>query len=41
MTNKVDGSRLSHEVALEIIKSQSGTRYDPKIVDAFLSLYKE
>ena len=41
MTNKVDGSRLSHEVALEIIKSQSGTKYDPEIVDAFLNLYKE
>lgn len=38
MTNRVGGSNISHEKALEDIKSQSGIMYDPDVVDSFLRL---
>lgn len=40
MTNRVDGSELTHEEAVEDIKSKSGIEYDPNVVDSFLKLNK-
>ena len=38
MTNRVDDSGLEPHKALDEIKSLSGTRYDPEVVEAFLTL---
>ncbi len=38
LTNRVDGSGLSHEEAIEEIKSQSGRKFDPYIVEKFLEI---
>ena len=41
MTNKIDIRGLSHREAVEVIKSQSGTKYDPEIVDILLKVNKD
>ena len=33
--------RLSDDVAVDIIKENRGTQFDPKIVDAFVKLYDQ
>lgn len=38
MTNRVDGNNLSHEEAIENIKSKAGSNYDPGVVKAFLEI---
>ena len=38
MTNQVGGKGFTHAEAVEEIKSQSGSRYDPKIVESFLEI---
>lgn len=38
MTNQVGGKGFTHADAVEEIKSQSGSRYDPKIVESFLEI---
>lgn len=38
MTNKVSDKDLSHEEAIEDIKSKSGSKYDPEVVEAVLRI---
>lgn len=38
MTNRADGSGLTHDEAIEEIKSSSATKYDPNVVDSFLQI---
>ncbi|NLY47261.1 MAG: diguanylate cyclase [Tissierella sp.] len=38
LTNRVDGSGLTHEEAIEEIKSQSGLKFDPSVVEIFMEI---
>ncbi|MDD4725465.1 MAG: HD-GYP domain-containing protein, partial [Tissierellia bacterium] len=38
MTNKVGGKGVTHEEAIDEIKSQSGIKFDPLVVNNFLEI---
>lgn len=41
MTNRVEGKSANHEEAIKEIKSQSGIKYDPEVVEAFLKVISD